>query len=398
MDTSALFVSVKTACRRIIDLQRFCRFSLLDACIRLRQTSTVPGTLLVVHLQGIGDYLLFRNVLRALKNSRRFKEYRITLCGSAAFRDLAETYDRDTVSDFIWVSTPALRSKAWYRWTMLSAIRKRGFDTVLYPVFSRESLAGDSIVRVSGAPHACAWRGDDVHSPFWEHAVFNRYYTELFDLSPGTTFEFYRNKEFVEHVTGEPAAVRGLSLPSMDDRPAAERYAVLCPGALLAKKRWPLKRFIELAGYLHSAHNLTSVIVGDRNDIPSPGLKRLMDERPYIRNLIAQTTLSETMRIVRGAVLVVTNDTSISHAGAALGRPVVICSNGEHYGRFSEYPKEICPTVWYAYPPAIAGSGASFDELVRRFRYGSRLDIGTISLETVERLADRALGAGPQIT
>ncbi len=85
------------------------------------------------------------------------------------------------------------------------------------------------------------------------------------------------------------------------------------------------------------------------------------------------------------------NDTGTAHIGAAADIPVVVISNGNHFGRFTEYPKEIHPAVFYAYPPGIADSRLSFDELAAKFENGSSFNIQTISVDTVKRLVDKAL-------
>lgn len=388
---SNILIFIKKHLLTLRDLQRFIRFYVVDGMLRLQQRPLIPKTLLIIHLGGIGDYILFRNFLAAIKSSKRYSGYRITLCVNEACKTFATVYDVDVVTDFIWVNSKQLKSHLFYRWKTFSNLRKRGFETVIYPTYSRDVLTGDSIVRIAGAHEAIACNGDNVHSPFWQQHILNKFYTSFINLSFSSVFEFYKNREFVEKLIGEKTQIQKLSLPVQGGTKESERYAVLCPGALLQKKQWPLERFLQIAEYLFQQHRIKSVLVGDRNDIPSVTLRREIAQRSYIVNKIAQTSLFETTHIVQDAAIVVTNDTSISHIGVAFGKPVVIVSNGEHYGRFSEYPKEIHPAVFYAYPPEIANSNRSFEELVAKFKYGSRLNIKTISVDTVKRLVDKAL-------
>lgn len=46
-----------------------------------RKSEIVPKTLLLVRLDAIGDYVLFRNFIEILKKSERYKGYKITLLG-----------------------------------------------------------------------------------------------------------------------------------------------------------------------------------------------------------------------------------------------------------------------------------------------------------------------------
>jgi ADP-heptose:LPS heptosyltransferase len=164
----------------------------------------------------------------------------------------------------------------------------------------------------------------------------------------------------------------------------------VCPGALLPKKRWPLEGFIDVMDYVFKQYGMTCTLVGDANDALSLPMQHAIQQRQYIHNMIARSNLFETAEMIKTASLVITNDTSISHMGVAANKPVIIISNGEHYGRFSEYPKEIHDRVFYAYPAYITGSQKSFHELVEEFHNGSQLNIKTISSETVKRLVDKA--------
>ncbi len=89
------------------------------------------------------------------------------------------------------------------------------------------------------------------------------------------------------------------------------RYAVLCPGAEYGPaKRWPY--FGALAARLP----LPAVLLGSASDREAcegvPGL-----------NLAGRTTLDEALDLIGGAELVVSNDSGLMHAAAALGRPQV---------------------------------------------------------------------------
>ncbi len=143
--------------------------------------------------------------------------------------------------------------------------------------------------------------------------------------------------------------------------------------------------------FLYTAHGMSSVIVGDRWDIPSKEDTYILSQRPYITNHINKLTLAETVETIQLCRLVVSNDTSVSHIGVAAKKPVIVISNGEHYGRFTEYPKNIYDKIYYAYPPAITASHLNFEELVELYQYGSRLDIKTISVQAVIDIIEKSL-------
>jgi heptosyltransferase-2 len=90
-----------------------------------------------------------------------------------------------------------------------------------------------------------------------------------------------------------------------------ERYAVLCPGAEYGPaKRWP--HFAALSERLA----LPAVAVGSAGDAgAAAGIRGA--------NLAGKTSLDEALRIIAGAQVVVSNDSGLMHAAAALGRPQV---------------------------------------------------------------------------
>lgn len=105
----------------------------------------------------------------------------------------------------------------------------------------------------------------------------------------------------------------------------AGAYAVLNPGGNNPAKRWPAERFALVADHLKRVHGLTSLING------SPGEAGLLEEIaaacgegtgavPLARMGV---TLASLKGIVKGARLMVTNDTGPRHVAAAFGVPVV---------------------------------------------------------------------------
>ncbi len=157
------FNCIRNIVRRIIDLQRLVRFFILDSLLLTKKPIPNPKTLLIIRIDGIGDYILFRNFLEALKNSPRFKDYKYTLCGNQAYKELALAYDSKIVSEFIWINTNKMKRHAFYRWKIFREIRTKGIEVVLNPTYSRNPICDDSIVRISGAKEKIGCVGDCVH-------------------------------------------------------------------------------------------------------------------------------------------------------------------------------------------------------------------------------------------
>ncbi len=115
------------------------------------------------------------------------------------------------------------------------------------------------------------------------------------------------------------AAMRALHLKT--DRPVV----VLCPGAEYGvAKRWPPNQFAELAA-MFLDDGLQVWIVGSPNDrIAADAVLNSMGENMHrVRDLTARTDLGTAIDVLSAASLVVSNDSGLMHAAAAVGVPLV---------------------------------------------------------------------------
>jgi len=123
----------------------------------------------------------------------------------------------------------------------------------------------------------------------------------------------------VPNIANRSAAVRALSLKTR--RPVA----VLCPGAEFGPaKRWPPNQFAELAA-LFLRDGFRVWLVGSPNDkLASTAVLQSMDESSrQIHDLCGRTDLGTAIDLLSLASLVVSNDSGLMHAAAAVGVPVV---------------------------------------------------------------------------
>ncbi len=123
----------------------------------------------------------------------------------------------------------------------------------------------------------------------------------------------------VPDVANRAAAMRALHLKT--DRPVV----VLCPGAEFgAAKRWPPNQFAELAA-MFLQDGLQVWIVGSPNDriAADAVLNSLGDNIHKVRDLTARTDLGTAIDMLSAASVVISNDSGLMHAAAAVGVPLV---------------------------------------------------------------------------
>jgi len=115
------------------------------------------------------------------------------------------------------------------------------------------------------------------------------------------------------------AVLRALRLKT--DRPVT----VLCPGAEYGSaKRWPPHHFAELAA-MFLREGSAVWIVGSPNDkiAASAVVAALGNDVDKVRDLTGRTDLGTAIDLLSVATLVVSNDSGLMHAAAAVGVPVV---------------------------------------------------------------------------
>jgi heptosyltransferase-1 len=116
-----------------------------------------------------------------------------------------------------------------------------------------------------------------------------------------------------------------------------EKYVVLVPGAAQPNKRWPIERFSQLADKITNKFGLSIVATGSQG------------EREYIDaigrgviNLAGQTSVRQLVPLMKGASLVISNDTGPGHIAAALGVPIVMIFGPTNPARVCPYKRPDC--------------------------------------------------------
>lgn len=306
--------------------------------------------ILLVKLDAIGDYLLFRETLRFLRNSPAYREAHITFLGNPVWRDLALAYDADCADEWLWLAqAPALlrlphenllpgavwRRRVRARQAPLRAeLRALGFDEVISLRLFREPML--DVFFEGLAP--CV-TGVAVETPL----PTDRCYTRLLKAEPrdvpptARRFVFHRNRAFAAALARKPCEVP-LSLPAAAQPPPDTPQApvvVLCPAASHWTKRLPFSTWLRLIRWFLCHTPATIAIVGgsDVAYLCHQLCFRAGDPRVVVWTL----TLPQLAERFRTAALVIANDSAPMHLAALAGARVVCAVNG-YAGRDAFWP------------------------------------------------------------
>jgi ADP-heptose:LPS heptosyltransferase len=120
-----------------------------------------------------------------------------------------------------------------------------------------------------------------------------------------------------------------------------EKYAVFVPGSAHKDKCWPRERLAELAERIAERFGLAIVVCGSAGEANIVKEMKALSRTP-ITDLAGETTLKELVELLRGARLVVSNDTGPGHIAAAMGVPIVMIFGPTNPARIMPYGRPEC--------------------------------------------------------
>jgi ADP-heptose:LPS heptosyltransferase len=291
-------------------------------------------TLLLIRLDDIGDYLLFRNQLETYKRSERWKSYRITLLGNESWRGFFTALDQPTVDETIWVNKNRYLENVPYRMAIWEQLRAAGFETVVAPSCMRPLLLDDLCMLAAAPLHSIGSVNTNVHE-CWNR-LSDRLYTSLFKASRSLMHEFDFNAEFSTWVNGNRYPG---TRPCIETRAAAVgqgAYTICFVGASIRSKRWPANQWLAFIA-LYRRHFSGRIVLAAGSTAAELKIANKIQQRTGAESIAGKLPVGELLNWIAGAQAVVTNDTMAAHVGVSLNRPTVIIANGLNYMRFSEY-------------------------------------------------------------
>jgi ADP-heptose:LPS heptosyltransferase len=350
--------------------------------------------ILLIRLDAIGDYVLFRNFIESIKTHVNYKDYSLTLLGNLRWKSLAEELDSEYIANFIWLDRNKFSKNLFYRYLKLREISSEGYEFVLSPVYSREFFSIDSIVKKTNSQNKIGFSGDFSNITRWQKSFGDRYYTKLIEGDDEIVFEFLRNKFFFEVFLDSEIQ---LTKPTIEMNDKAinfklpEKFVVLFIGAGEKFRQYSTDNFVKIANYLYYSCNYEIVLCGGSADTRLARDFGESFEGEYL-DLVSKTTLSAILRVINLSDMIISNDSSAHHIAVALGGiKVIVISNGNHYGRFTPYPKSITDRHTVLYPPSIENNKHKNQELIDSYGYSSNLDINDIDVNKVIKQIDEAL-------
>ncbi len=286
--------------------------------------------ILIIRLDDIGDYILFRNFLASYKIAKRWKHYTVTLLGNIVWKDLFEMYDANTVDSIIWVDKKQYFNDASYRSEIWMNLHAENFETIICPSRTRQLLLDDICALATKAPCKIAAINTTYHSSW--NKTSDAVYTELFCNDEALAHEFYFNKAFTQWCCSLDLSAINLSMPHSPKK--AGNYIICFIGASTKSKKWPEQNWVELIKLLQQHYQFKILIAGGKDDESAASGIAL---NTNTESIAGKTSLAEITDLIANAIVIISNDTMATHIAAAWNTPTVLLANGNNFYRFTNY-------------------------------------------------------------
>lgn len=322
----------------LVAFKRYFLYVFDSVVIRLVKRGDTKRSVLIVRLDAIGDFLLWIDSAKAIREL--YPGYQIVLLGNVLWTELARGL---LFWDDVWsFDRKSFIGSLVYRFKMLKKIHSEGFEVAIQPTFSREFELGDAIIRASDALERIGSEGDLSNIKPRLKVLSDRFYTKLIPVRKTGMMELERNAEFMRNlgVADFKSDVPQLRINvEMKDQIDVDYYYVLFPGASMELKKWSLAKFEELAKRIYQTTGWKGIICGGPGE-ESLGEILAKNANVPLQNEVGKTSLSELVKIISRARILISNDTSAVHIAAAVTVPAVCILGGGHYGRFLPYEVE----------------------------------------------------------
>ncbi len=328
-------------------------FTITD--FRLNSHVTIAEkTLVFIKNDLIGDYILFRNFLPYIKQSKKYKDHKIILIGNSAWKNIAETLDADYYDEMIWISFDRINKDLFYRTKTIKNILSKGYETLFYPVYSGDEYTEQFLIAKITAKEKIKYA-----QPLPELGTkVNPCFTQVLRSTHRYLFEISRYQEMFEmflDVSVKRFEWRNLNEDNTTVIPE-KPYIIFFPGSSAYLKRWGTANFAAVANFLLENYSYRIVLTGTKKDSKYANTIINGTDKKYqdrFIDLTGKTSLLDLANIINHSDLLVTNDSASLHMAAAVNKETVCIFMGESYGRFTPYPKALFLNGRFICPPDV---------------------------------------------
>ena len=287
---------------------------------------------IIVRVDALGDYILWRDSLDAYRNKLEGKKT-LLICADLV-RPLAEA--ENLFSDIWSFNRKKFEFNFTYFQEQLRFLRTLSADCVINPNWERHRI-GDIMVKAIRS--SCKIGMESKCCNYFETRYYNRQYTTLIP-SPDTASEIEAIQYFTQNVISGSYHYGGRQMFAFDSVcPIAEPYVVFAISASDERRIWGAEQFAEVIDTIPSSFKIVLSGAGNGDDERASIISKKVKNSQRIINMVNKTSVKDLVSWIANATFVVGNDSAAVHIAAATRVPSVCILPGAHFMRFVPYPQ-----------------------------------------------------------
>lgn len=309
-------------------------------------------TLLYIRTDGLGDYVLERNNLKYVKQSEKYKDYKLILMGSSQIVELAKKYDSQYIDKFIVFK---YKKKTELK-EIVKIAKKMYVDVIISPFDSKMNILPETLIKHMKAKekigHFGIFSRRDLLNYKQEDKIFS--YTKIINTGEKVIFAGDRSRLFFELLIEEniPPAPPLYQVPDVDVDIKSD-YVIISAFSRAGNRIYPQENFVEIIDYITEKLNIPAMIIGAPQERKkAQQIKDMCKRQDMVYNMAGKLTLWESILYIRMAKFMVANETGTVHIAQNYKVRTVCISNGSFMGNFQPYPKDKS-YITYVYPDNI---------------------------------------------
>lgn len=301
---------------------------------------------LVLFMPFIGDFLMYLNSLNALTRFYKEKGYQVDVAILRQNHSLVKQYC--LFDDILVFDQKQYMTRKSYRQEIVDWMEDKKYEIVINPYFDT-LLDSDILAMLSQAPERVTADRKKYYSDQLslmrnlKNKINARAYTRRIVYTE-KVMDFRKTAYFLQQL-GIPfqAQVSYLAPLQVELELPAEPYCVLAPGASKTGKRWEPDKFAQMAEYIAGQYGLHVYICGTSGEmqIAEQIVDHLEKNSQQVHNCMGKYSMAEYIELIRGAEVVLTNDSAPVHIASATGTRSVCIIGGWDYKRLIPYEIDV---------------------------------------------------------
>lgn len=287
----------------------------------------------IIRFAHIGDFCVWLDSAKAFREL--YPDKKITFL-TYSYKNVVELAEATGYFDEII----SFNTEGFNRIRALRQARRLCGDFIINANPSR-TLLSDLFVLAVNVNYRVAQQSDFAEMPYKKVKRSDKIYNKIIPSAP-QKMELIKNAEFIRGLGKMDFRAGVFELPCIvcDIQVPEEKYAVVFPDADADIQMWNYRNYAKVIKQLICEYKLKCLILGgEKYRYIGDSIVKLLNNSACI-NLMGQTTLSECIKLVRYAELVVSNDTGGAHIAAGVKTPCVVLAAGWNRGRFFPYKIE----------------------------------------------------------